>query len=104
MSPPLLEDMGGGRFRLAGVLDFSTVDRALRDRGLAAFGSKRGLILDLAGVTRANSAGLALLLEWLDQAASGNLELRFTNLPASLTAIARMSNVEDLLPVVQPEN
>ena len=60
MSAPLLEDAGGGRFRLAGVLDFSTVDRALRDRGLAAFGRGRGLILDLAGVTRANRAGMAL--------------------------------------------
>lgn len=49
---------------------------------------------------RANSAGLALLLEWLDAAQRRGQGLRFRHLPESLLAIAGMSHLEEHLPLV----
>jgi phospholipid transport system transporter-binding protein len=91
-----LVELGEGRFGVSGVLDFATVG-GLLSQGLAAFGGNPRVELDLQGVTRSNSAALALLLEWLDLGRSQGFELHFVNLPESLLAIARMSNVEDLL-------
>jgi phospholipid transport system transporter-binding protein len=87
-----------GRLALTGALDFSTVDDLL-PRGLAMLDGKGPLVLDLAGVTRANSAGLVLLLEWLDQAQRRDCELHFAHLPTALADIARISNCTELLPI-----
>ena len=100
MSGAELVELGEGRFGVRGVLDFTTVG-ALLSKGVAAFGGCREVVLDLQGVTRSNSAGLALLLEWLDHGRAQGFELRFVNLPDSLLAIARMSNVDALLPSLQ---
>ena len=96
MSGAELAVVGDGRFELRGALDFSTVGELL-SRGLDVFTGHRQVVLDLAGVTRANSAGLALLLEWLDHGKKRGFELRVVNLPESLRAIARMSNVDAML-------
>ena len=58
----------------------------------------KGLAIDLGGVTSANSAGLALLLEWLDLARSRRVDLHYLNLPESLVRIADFSNLQSLLP------
>jgi phospholipid transport system transporter-binding protein len=59
------------------------------------------LDVDLEGVRRANSAGLALVLEWLEIARERGISLRFRNLPESLARLAAISNVTGLLPVIQ---
>jgi phospholipid transport system transporter-binding protein len=87
-----------GQFTLSGALDFSTVDELL-PRGLAMLEGTGPLMLDLAGVTRANSAGLVLLLEWQDQAQRRGRELHIRHLPTSLADIARISNCTELLPI-----
>jgi len=53
--------------------------------------------VDLAGVTEADSAALALLIDLLRaaQAAGGTLEIR--NLPTGLTALAALYDIGDLL-------
>ncbi len=96
MSGAELVELGEGRFGVHGVLDFTTVGELLSN-GVAVFGGRREVVLDLQGVSRSNSAGLALLLEWLDHGRVQGFELRFVNLPDSLVSIARMSNVEALL-------
>lgn len=88
------------RLCLSGTLDFTSVV-SLREQGLAAFGTAREVCLDLAQVGRANSAGLALLLEWLALARRRQVHLRILNLPESLAALARMSNLYERLPLEQ---
>ena len=53
--------------------------------------------VDLAGVTRADSAGLALLLEWVTWANHTVREIRFVDVPARVTAIAKTTEVNELL-------
>ncbi len=98
MSGAALSELGPGNLALVGELDFDSV-ASLLEQGLAKLNSADALVLDLSGVTRANSAGLALLLEWLEQGRRRGVDLRFANLPASLVDIARISNATDLLPV-----
>jgi phospholipid transport system transporter-binding protein len=88
---------GAALFRLSGSLDFGSVPAVYR-AGLEQFGTDGDIVLDLAGVTRANSAGLALLLEWQRLARQGGRALRLRNLPASLRNIAMVSELVELLP------
>jgi phospholipid transport system transporter-binding protein len=48
-------------------------------------------------VARGDSAGLAVLLDWLAWARRKSRPVRLENLPASLVAIARISEVDGLL-------
>ena len=84
MTLPVLRSEGPGQLALSGPLVFST-----------AGGS--AISIDLGGVTRVDSAGLALLLEWLRWGWAEGRAVRFTALPEKLLAIARLSGVEDML-------
>jgi phospholipid transport system transporter-binding protein len=48
-------------------------------------------------VTASDSAGLALLIEWLSVAKSAGRALRFENIPSQLQQLARLSEVEELV-------
>ncbi|MDZ7643850.1 MAG: STAS domain-containing protein [Woeseiaceae bacterium] len=91
-----LEDLGDGRFSLSGTMGFSTADQILREsEGL--FEEHTRIEIDLQGVDATDSAGLALLLEWITWANHTVREIRFVNTPQKITAIARTTEVEDLL-------
>lgn len=88
---------GAGRFRLSGAATIATV-ATLRGEGLRAFMASSGDIsVDLAALTRVDSAGLALLIDWLAWAQGAQRTLRFAALPESLRALARLSDVEAFL-------
>ena len=53
--------------------------------------------VDLSGVTHTDSAGLALLLEWITWANHTVREIRFSDTPEKIDAIARTTEVENLL-------
>ena len=55
------------------------------------------LEVDLSGVTETDSAGLALLLEWITWANHTVREIRFSGTPEKIDAIARTTEVDDLL-------
>ncbi|HEY9052618.1 MAG TPA: STAS domain-containing protein [Gammaproteobacteria bacterium] len=84
-----------GMYRLSGVLDFQSVV-ALRDQDIWSSGEPD---IDLANVTHSNSAGIALLLEWLKLAQQKGVQIKYHNLPESLGVIARAYGVDQALPV-----
>ncbi len=55
------------------------------------------LQIDLAQVTRTDSAGLALLVEWLREASRRGGRVEFLNPPAQLLALAGAANFEQVL-------
>jgi phospholipid transport system transporter-binding protein len=86
-----------GTYRLQAPLQFGTVPRLLRS-GLALIAAVQGeLTLDLSAVPAADSAGLALLIEWLASARAAGKRLRYVQAPQALVALARLSDVEPLL-------
>ncbi len=87
---------GEGRFELSGEVGFDDAARLLGE-GDAAFGSLQEAEVDLAGVTRADSAGLALLLEWSVSAAAAGRSLRYRNVPSAIASLAGISDVAELL-------
>jgi phospholipid transport system transporter-binding protein len=91
-----LEPLGDGRFRVSGVLDAGTVGELLK-QSREPFASARQLEVDLGGVTEADSAGLALLIEWVRIARKAGRPIRFENAPRQISALARISDVEGLL-------
>lgn len=87
---------GPGRLTARGELSFATAGQALRD-GLALLPSAGPCTVDLAGITSADSAGLAVLIEWLSVAGERGGKLTFEAVPAQLCAIARISDLEELI-------
>jgi len=55
--------------------------------------------LDLASVTRTDSAGLALLVEWIRIAHRRKKMIQFRNIPEQMMAVAEVVGLDSLLPV-----
>jgi phospholipid transport system transporter-binding protein len=99
MNTPTLTPEGDGRYRLEGELNMQTVPDLLRRANLDLPGTTDIINIDLAGVSRADSAGLALLLDWLRLAEQHQRRLTLSNLPTQLLEIARVSGLQDVLPL-----
>jgi len=96
VSDTSLTESGDRRWDLAGPLDFSSVPRiwpALEK----ALQSGDGMTLSLSSVSRANSAGLVLLIEALDLARRSGCRLRLYDVPSELLDLAGMSSCEELI-------
>jgi phospholipid transport system transporter-binding protein len=91
-----IEDAGPGRLLARGELGFTTAAQALAD-GLALMESGQAWTVDLAGVTAGDSAGLAVLVEWLSAARARGATLSYAAVPPQILAVARISDLEDLL-------
>ncbi len=90
------ELQAGDRSRLTGVLHFATV-RALLKEGQSAINGGRVAVIDLSSVKESDSAGLALLIEFLSIAQEAKRALRYENIPEQIQELARLSEVELLL-------
>lgn len=93
-----LEPRGDGRFALSGEIGFGNAATLLAE-GLRSFGGEGPVEVDLSGVTHADSAGVALLIEWVAALRDAGRELRFGAIPGQVLAIARLGGVDGFLPV-----
>lgn len=91
-----IEDLGSGRFALGGEMTFETAEKILRASEVP-FEEHSQLEIDMSDVSDGDSAGLALLLEWITWANHSVREIRFTNIPKKIMAIASTTEVEPLL-------
>lgn len=96
MSDFELQDLGEGRFKLSGEMSFDTAERILR-ASEEPFEHHTRIEVDLSGIRTADSAGLALLLEWITWANHTVREIRFTDMPERIIAIAKTTEVDPLL-------
>ncbi len=91
-------DNGNGSWLLEGELGVTSVPGLLEQIAVAMNG--RGDIeIDLKGVTRADSAGLALLVELLRESSRKDRRIAFSHVPAQLLSIARVCGLEEILPL-----
>ncbi|MFI4869171.1 MAG: lipid asymmetry maintenance protein MlaB [Steroidobacterales bacterium] len=89
--------ISAGVYRLEAPLTFATV-AALRKPGLALIAAAQGeLTLDLEAVPAVDSAGLALLVDWLATARACACRLHYAKPAQTLLSLARLSEVEPLL-------
>lgn len=57
----------------------------------------QGLSLNLAGVAQADSASVALLIDWLRHAKNHGKTLSFSNFPTKMKDIIKVSNLQQIL-------
>jgi phospholipid transport system transporter-binding protein len=80
-------------WRLSGELSFATVGSLLTEFSQQIVTHTPPKVLDLSKVSRVDSAGLALLIEWLKQSAN----ITFRNIPDQMQSLANVSGVQALL-------
>lgn len=80
---------------IEGDLTFSSIDKntaRIMDKLL----TPNDITINLKQVDATDSAGLALIIEWLKIARSRNITLTFVNVPEQLQALALLSGFESL--------
>lgn len=91
-----LIDLGDGSFGLSGEVSFQTAETILR-MSEKLFAGHEKIEVNLAEVGNTDSAGLALLLEWISRAAKSAIEIRFAEIPEKIRAIAVTAEISELL-------
>lgn len=84
-------------FRIVGELNMSSVPQLLADMASLFNDNGQTRVIDLSDVSRSDSAGLALLLEWLRLARERDIQLSFRNLPEQMQAIIQVSGLQQLI-------
>ena len=85
-----------GVIQVRGELTFDTVTMLL-SQSKRLFDGQGEITIDLEQVTHANSAGLALLLEWLSQSRNSGQTIHFRHVPEALISIADLCNLREVL-------
>jgi len=82
---------------LAGALTFDSVAGLFRETERLFRGHQAVTLIDLSKVTTADSAGLALLLEWqaMQRAVSSKLDIK--SAPPSLMSLATLCEADEVL-------
>lgn len=91
-----IEASGSGRLEVKGALTFATAAAAL-SQGQCLIAAASAVTVGLSGVDEADSAGLAVLIEWLALARARSATLRYESVPEQILAVARISDVQGLL-------
>jgi phospholipid transport system transporter-binding protein len=92
-----IERVDASRARVSGRLGFHEAAAAAdRWRELAAVGST-GIVADVGALESADSATLAVLLEWAARLQASGRRLRIVAAPAGLAALARLCGADGLL-------
>lgn len=85
------------RAEVSGPLSFESVPGLFRRLEQRAAGETPVKTIDLGGVSQADSAGLALLLEWQARAQADGRQIAVRNAPDGLLSLARLCEAMDLL-------
>ena len=98
MNEAVIQRASDGRLLLSGELDFTTVTR-VNGEALTLLEDADSIRVDLQGIVRSDSAGLALLVEWMRAARRLGKPIQFLNIPQQMLAIARVSGLDEVLPL-----
>lgn len=91
-----LEIVNDRQVKVHGEMTFTTISPLLA-QSQQLFNNYKHLAFDLSNVTQTDSAGLALLIEWLRIAQQKQLSVNFINMPAQLMNIAKVCNLDKIL-------
>ena len=91
------ESTADGTVSLAGELTFESVPRLYQEMERRLPSAGPVTTIDLANVTAADSAGLALLLEWQSRQLRRGRELTMRGAPENLLRLAELCEAVDML-------
>lgn len=95
-NPAALLQVRDGAWAVSGPLDMESVPSVLRQA--RALFDDPSVVVDLKAVDRIDSAGLALIVNWLREAHRRAVTLRVQNIPARMASLARVCGLDKLLP------
>jgi len=84
-----------GNYILKGNLIFNTINKSVLNT-LDFTQAPSSITIDLQQVGKIDSAGLALLIEWIKFAQAHQKKLYFDNIPAQLTALTKLSYISEI--------
>ncbi len=87
----------GGPLQVKGALTFATVPALAALIETWAVSEEKPIVVDLSSVSHSDSAGLALLLQWVGDVRSVGGELRFINIPDQVEDFIRINGLAQLL-------
>ncbi len=85
---------GAGLVAVDGDMTFSGIDKKVSTAFEFLTQSKQ-ITVDLSGVMNADSAGLALLIEWIKFARSKRVQFKIKNVPNQILNLAKLSGLEN---------
>ena len=86
--------ISNANYQIKGELSFHTINK-LTLKALKFHKNTAAISIDLQKISKIDSAGLALLIEWIKFAQAQQTELQFTNIPSQLTALANLSYLSE---------
>lgn len=90
-----LQVTAGGDCTITGDLSFATV-ADLHEQALGLFAGNQPRIVDMQTVARVDSAGVALMLDWIRRSRARRQTLTFRNVPQQMISIAELCGVGHL--------
>jgi phospholipid transport system transporter-binding protein len=93
-----LDSNNAHSYLLAGVLSRHTI-QDIRKKSLTLFKDKKTIIVNLSQVTRSDSSGVALLVEWMRMTVVGKQSIAFQDIPDYMMDIAKISGLNKILTV-----
>ena len=85
-----------GVFEVSGQVTFQTVPQFLTFTDKWLQSGAGPVTIDMHGITLADSAGLALMLEWLQLARAAQRELVFTNIPEQMRDLIHVNGLQQV--------
>ncbi len=94
----ILWDATAKYFRISGDLTLETVTNVMA-QAAPLFSDAAEITVDLGDVNHSDSAGLAILIEWMRVAAAANKAIVFQHIPKQMMAIAETTGLDAILPL-----
>lgn len=82
--------------RIDGDMNIECARRVFESVDFSGLSGETALI-DLSGVGESDSAGLAVMLEWVRLAKQRDVKLRFSNIPEQLQKLIDMADLQQIL-------
>ena len=93
-----LSEVAPGQFQLSGAINFATAPEVEQQGSTLLLSSDSAQwVVDMAGITQADSSALAVCLAWLRLARANRKTIVFTAAPNELSALADVCGVGELL-------
>jgi phospholipid transport system transporter-binding protein len=86
-------DQGAGHFVIDGDLTFSTIDKQTV-KSFTFLSAAKFITIDLGRVACTDSAGLALMIEWIKYTRHHRTQITFKNIPEQLLNLAKLSGFD----------
>ena len=95
MKSLIIKQQANGRYDIIGHLTFATINN--KTSIVLKPDDDATISLNFDHIETSDSAGLALIIEWLKSAHKRQITLRLKNLPEQILSLAKLSDVDTLL-------